>query len=81
MHCSKCISLQGKINNWKNIYGNKFNFATRGFSWMLNKNIISPKVYEVVGALGDPGWIFSWSFMFISFRIGPKSLLKGFRGY
>ena len=59
---------------------NRSEIVTRGFSRMLYKNIISPKVYKVPGALGDPGWTFSWSFKLISFRIGPKSLLGGFRG-
>ena len=45
---------------------------------MLNKNNISPKVYEVPGALVDQVWTFSWSFMLISLRICPKSLLEGF---
>ena len=46
-----------------------------GFSRVLNKNIMSAKVHEVPGALGDPGRNFSWSFKLISFRNGPKSLL------
>ena len=40
---------------------------------------MSPKVYEGAGAHNsDPGWTFSWSFMVISYRIDPKSLLGGF---
>ena len=35
---------------------NRSKIVTRGFLRMLNKNIISPEVYEVPSAQGGPGW-------------------------
>ena len=51
---ASCCEEKYKICNSENIHENEFNFLTRGFSRMLSKNIMSPKVYEVSSAQGAP---------------------------
>ena len=54
MHASRCDRNYSLRSNSINIHGNELNFATRESLRVLNKNITSPKIYEVPGAQGGP---------------------------